>query len=201
VFSSSTLNFIFELCRRICVHIGDARETSYLCRTCRRRRGRRLLLRSGLQLRATGGGATIPTPTLVVDCCPLLGALISDGPTRPLGYPRAETPLEENPQALPHRVRPGREAFPLDRDGWGGHGLSRLSRHRLGSSYGRNIRSYSYTSQGRSRSNRGDITRLYIAILARPLCFRPGVVESHRQQRKVKFKCNTPLYYTKQKWR
>ena len=200
MFSSSTLNFIFELGRRICVHIGDARETSYLCRTCRRG----LLLRSGLQLWATGGGATIPTPTLVVDCCPLLGALISDGPTRPLGYPRAETPLEENPQALPHRVRPGREAFPLDRDGWGGHGLSRLSRHRLGSSYGRNIRSYSYTSQGRSRSNRGDITRLYIAILARPLCFRPGVVETRKPSSttQVKFKCNTLLlYYTKQKWR
>jgi len=30
VFSSTTLNFISELGRRICVHIGDARETSYL---------------------------------------------------------------------------------------------------------------------------------------------------------------------------
>ena len=30
VFSSTTLNFISELGRRICVHTGDARETSYL---------------------------------------------------------------------------------------------------------------------------------------------------------------------------
>jgi len=30
VFSSTTLNFISELGRRICVHIGDAREMSYL---------------------------------------------------------------------------------------------------------------------------------------------------------------------------
>jgi len=30
VFSSTTLNFISELGRRICVHAGDARETSYL---------------------------------------------------------------------------------------------------------------------------------------------------------------------------
>ena len=30
VFSSTTLNFISELGRRICVHIGDERETSYL---------------------------------------------------------------------------------------------------------------------------------------------------------------------------
>jgi len=30
VVSSTTLNFISELGRRICVHIGDARETSYL---------------------------------------------------------------------------------------------------------------------------------------------------------------------------
>jgi len=46
--------------------------------------------------------------------------LLSGGPARPLGYLRAETPLEENPQALPHRAaqggRPSR---------WvGGHGLS-----------------------------------------------------------------------------
>jgi len=30
VFSSTTLNFISQLGRRICVHTGDARETSYL---------------------------------------------------------------------------------------------------------------------------------------------------------------------------
>ena len=30
VFSSTTLNFISELGRRICVHTGDARETSHL---------------------------------------------------------------------------------------------------------------------------------------------------------------------------
>jgi len=30
VFSSTTPNFISELCGRICVHTGDARETSYL---------------------------------------------------------------------------------------------------------------------------------------------------------------------------
>ena len=30
VFSSTTVNFISELGRRICVHTGDARETSYL---------------------------------------------------------------------------------------------------------------------------------------------------------------------------
>jgi len=30
VFSSTTLNFISEPGRRICVHTGDARETSYL---------------------------------------------------------------------------------------------------------------------------------------------------------------------------
>ena len=30
VFSSTTLNFISELGRQICVHTGDARETSYL---------------------------------------------------------------------------------------------------------------------------------------------------------------------------
>ena len=30
VFSSTTLNFISELGRRICVHTGDVRETSYL---------------------------------------------------------------------------------------------------------------------------------------------------------------------------
>jgi len=30
VFSSTTLNFISELGRRICVHIGDVREASYL---------------------------------------------------------------------------------------------------------------------------------------------------------------------------
>jgi len=30
VFSSTTLNFISELGRRICVHTGDAREASYL---------------------------------------------------------------------------------------------------------------------------------------------------------------------------
>jgi len=30
VFSSTTLNFVFELCCRICVHTGDARDTSYL---------------------------------------------------------------------------------------------------------------------------------------------------------------------------
>ena len=30
VFSSTTLNFIYQLGRRICVHTGDARETSYL---------------------------------------------------------------------------------------------------------------------------------------------------------------------------
>jgi len=30
VFSSTTLNFISELCCRIRVHTGDARETSYL---------------------------------------------------------------------------------------------------------------------------------------------------------------------------
>jgi len=30
VFSSTTLNFISELGRRICVHTGDARKTSYL---------------------------------------------------------------------------------------------------------------------------------------------------------------------------
>ena len=30
VFSSTTLNFISELGPRICVHTGDARETSYL---------------------------------------------------------------------------------------------------------------------------------------------------------------------------
>ena len=30
VFSSTTLNFISELGRRLCVHTGDARETSYL---------------------------------------------------------------------------------------------------------------------------------------------------------------------------
>ena len=29
-FSSATLNFISELGHRICVHAGDARETSYL---------------------------------------------------------------------------------------------------------------------------------------------------------------------------
>ena len=32
VFSSTTLNFISELGRRICVHTGDVRETSYLFR-------------------------------------------------------------------------------------------------------------------------------------------------------------------------
>jgi len=30
VFSSTTLNFISELGRRICVHTGDARQTSYI---------------------------------------------------------------------------------------------------------------------------------------------------------------------------
>jgi len=30
VFSSTTLNFISELGRRICVHTGDVRETSYI---------------------------------------------------------------------------------------------------------------------------------------------------------------------------
>ena len=34
--------------------------------------------------------------------------LITGGPAKPLGYLRAETPLEENPQALPHRARPRR---------------------------------------------------------------------------------------------
>ena len=32
VFSSTTLNFISELGRRICAHTGDVRETSYLFR-------------------------------------------------------------------------------------------------------------------------------------------------------------------------
>jgi len=42
------------------------------------------------------------------DIWPPLCMLLSGGPARPLGYLRAETPLEENPQALPHRARPGR---------------------------------------------------------------------------------------------
>jgi len=44
------------------------------------------------------------------DIRPPLCMLLSGGPARPLGYLRAETPLEENPQALPHRARPGRPA-------------------------------------------------------------------------------------------
>jgi len=44
-------------------------------------------------------------------------------------YLKAETPLEEDPQALAHRVRPRREGFPLGEDEWGGHGPSRLGRH------------------------------------------------------------------------
>jgi len=48
---------------------------------------------------AAGGGVTIPTPTptVVVDCCPLLTALSSDGPARPLGYLRAGTPTRGEP--------------------------------------------------------------------------------------------------------
>jgi len=42
----------------------------------------------------------------------------SIGPARPLGYPR-ETPPEESPQAIPHRVRPRKDAFPLKKAGWG----------------------------------------------------------------------------------
>jgi len=36
VFSSTTLDFISELGRRICVHTGDARETSYISITLQR---------------------------------------------------------------------------------------------------------------------------------------------------------------------
>jgi len=114
----------------------------------------------------------------VVDCCPLLGALISDGPTRPLGYPRAETPLEENPQALPHRVRPGREAFPLDRDGSAGS-VDIDSGPSMAATFGPTV-----TLVKEEVAATGATLLGSIAILARPLCFRPGVVESHRQQRK-----------------
>ena len=65
------------------------------CKTSRCGRGR--LLRCGLELRGSwrGAGIPTPTPTVVVDFCPLLTALSSDGPARPLGYLRAETPTRE----------------------------------------------------------------------------------------------------------
>jgi len=53
------------------------------------------------------GDAAIPVARLS-DIWPPLCMLLSGGPARPLGYLRAETPLEENPQALPHRARPRR---------------------------------------------------------------------------------------------
>jgi len=69
----------------------------------------------------------------------------------------------------------------------GGHGLSRLSRHRLGFFHGRNSRPYNCTKRKRSRrSGRGCIARLYITTLARlyltsPRHLRSSIIRSHHQ--------------------
>ena len=53
------------------------------------------------------------------DICPPPYALLSGGPARPLGYPRAETPHEKDPQTLTCRDCPRREGLPLGESEWG----------------------------------------------------------------------------------
>jgi len=53
----------------------------------------------------------------VVDCCPLLTALSSDGPARRLGYLRAETPTRREPAGPSTPGPPWKVGLPAG-DGW-----------------------------------------------------------------------------------
>jgi len=81
------------------------------------------------------------------------------------GTPRQRPPLEEDPQALADRVRPSREGFPLGEDDWVRIQAQPTQSTPTRALLWRNTRSYNYTRRRRSRSNRGDIIRLYIATV------------------------------------
>ena len=133
------------------------------------------------------GVSAIPAARLYGDTCTSLRAPISDGPCLTAGVPQGRDPHHRRIRR-PFYTGPAQEDWPSRWRGVGGHGLSRLSRHRLGFFCGRSTRPYNRTKRkGRSRrSGRGCIATLYVTTLARryltsPRHFRPSITGSHHQ--------------------
>ena len=132
--------------------------------------------RSRLVLVSMSGGESI--------ICPLSWVSNLVGPARPLGYLRV-TPLEENVQALVFRVRPPKEAFPLEK---GNRERTRAQpalspwtrvllrpQHSIVQVWG---------TPKLSSSNGGDVVWFDVA---RPMGLGPGVMRSHAEVVKLRF--------------
>jgi len=110
------------------------------------------------------------------------------------GTPGRRPPLEKDPQTLKHRDCRGERASHWERKCGDRHGPSRLSRHRLGSFYGLNIRSHKYTRRKwRRRRRRGGVAGFIVAVRYFAACTRASIWIRHSRQIRMQVKINNQI--------